>query len=557
MFMSENEAAKPLKVSIVRRPPIKGGGLGNEIAIEKGAGIVREVLENLKYDGTWTLAFTRQTKKRYNIKFQVSRRYESRGIMIRTKPFDNSTCWESILTPPEKYDPKEVMSTLERVHVTKLTAKQLTPVDIEKVFSPKPVSIFPTDQSPTKTAVLAKKTLKDMILSFSEGYPKGFKIESFIKEFRQVGIKPHEEKRLSSLVRETLNALVAAGIMTRDVENRYGKPSKDFPEVISQLPVTRLEKLQEEKAALNEVDEEIKNRLEQKMDKTETQATQAKQFKLEKLNVEKEKIYLDLTLPYDYEAPLHKNKNAISIALVALYVGLGKDTIEGRVILPSEITNVLTTKLKLDQYVENQDNYRKEEKVASALTKGLVQEGFLHREQYNGRVDRHTRYLVFTVKGLDEAETLVKKFQKLVANNKLPLKPVDTATAVPIAVNHVPTPQDSMDMLTQTAEENAANLQPLIKELEKIQASIITFDDIEKQAKLDLSTTLDATSAVQSRIQSLTEQLQELNERMSTYQTQEKQLNSDLNDIRLNREEEKKRMTEIKLKIISILKIER
>lgn len=531
--MPENaaKAAVPLKVSITNRPPLKQGGIGNDIAIEKGAAIVKDVLEHCKYDGTWTLAFVRQTKKRFNIKFQVSRREGPKSLLIRTKPFDNGSCWESILTPPEKYSITEVTSQLEKVHPTRLVIKQLTNSDISNLFAPKLPPILPSE----KFNPDPRRTLKDVILSFTQSYPKGFKIEDLVREFRKVGMKPHEEKEVAQSARTVLNSLVVAGVLTRDAENRFGKPTKDFPAPVHQLPTTVLEKIKVEKAELDEVEREIQSRL-KKQDEP----------KVEKVVEKKDEETVDLILKHDCEVPLHTNHNAVSLALVALYISIGED--KHRAIYTNEATNILISKLNLDDFVENQDHYSKADKAASSLLKGLVAYGYIVREHYNSKGDhKYTKNYNLTTKGIDAACAWSKSTPRI---ERPPVMPPVTPSVIPVPIVPVTEPTT---VTAAVVEQNMGNLQPLVKELERFKSSIVTYDELEKQIQLDLNTTQDAISGLESRIKDLSEQLKLLNERMDTYKAQEQQLRNDFSDAGLHKEDEKRRMDDTKRQIQTIL----
>ena len=84
--------------------------------------IIHKVLENLGYKGLWSVAFIKQTTKKSNIKFQLIR-HEGHSVKVRTKPSDNSSVWELLITPPRfpVYDTKEVSERFKDIHPTRLT----------------------------------------------------------------------------------------------------------------------------------------------------------------------------------------------------------------------------------------------------------------------------------------------------------------------------------------------------------------------------------------------------------------------------------------------------
>jgi hypothetical protein len=81
--------------------------------------LLEDMLLELDYDGNWKLKFAMQLRQKNAKKFKVVRQ-EGRAIRIRTKPGNNESCWESILTPPENLLTQDVVETLKKVHPTKL-----------------------------------------------------------------------------------------------------------------------------------------------------------------------------------------------------------------------------------------------------------------------------------------------------------------------------------------------------------------------------------------------------------------------------------------------------
>jgi len=81
--------------------------------------LLEDLLLDLDYDGTWKLKFSMQLRQKNAKKFKVVRQ-EGRSIRIRTKPGNNESCWESILTPPQEVLTQDVVETLQKVHPTKL-----------------------------------------------------------------------------------------------------------------------------------------------------------------------------------------------------------------------------------------------------------------------------------------------------------------------------------------------------------------------------------------------------------------------------------------------------
>jgi hypothetical protein len=61
-----------------------------------------------------------QLRQKNAKKFKVVRQ-EGRAIRIRTKPGNNESCWESLLTPPKDVLTQDVVETLQKVHPTKLS----------------------------------------------------------------------------------------------------------------------------------------------------------------------------------------------------------------------------------------------------------------------------------------------------------------------------------------------------------------------------------------------------------------------------------------------------
>jgi hypothetical protein len=82
--------------------------------------LLQDLLLDLDYDGVWKLKFSMQLRQKNAKKFKVVRQ-EGKSIRIRTKPGNNESCWESILTPPTDLLTQDVVATLQKVHPTKLS----------------------------------------------------------------------------------------------------------------------------------------------------------------------------------------------------------------------------------------------------------------------------------------------------------------------------------------------------------------------------------------------------------------------------------------------------
>lgn len=126
----------PLTVTSVHQPK----AIDNSVAVNS-VNIIREVLSAAGYDDHWTITFTRQSTKRSEIKFQYSRKSTANSLLIRTKPGNNSTCWDALLTVPKKYGIDEVIGTLKRIHPRKLTlgpSLKLTHESAKMPFEPIP-----------------------------------------------------------------------------------------------------------------------------------------------------------------------------------------------------------------------------------------------------------------------------------------------------------------------------------------------------------------------------------------------------------------------------------
>lgn len=126
----------PLTVTSVHQPK----AIENSVAVNS-VNIIREVLSAAGYDDHWTITFTRQSTKRSEIKFQYSRKSTANSLLIRTKPGNNSTCWDALLTVPKKYGIDEVIGTLKRIHPRKLTlgpSPKLTHEAAQMPFDPLP-----------------------------------------------------------------------------------------------------------------------------------------------------------------------------------------------------------------------------------------------------------------------------------------------------------------------------------------------------------------------------------------------------------------------------------
>jgi hypothetical protein len=94
---------------IVSKAPNKEEKVANQTAF-----FIREILKNLNYKGVWSIVLVRKTKKRSDTKFTVLRR-QGTSILVRTKPGDNGTCWETLINPPRGYSLDLIFNDLRQV----------------------------------------------------------------------------------------------------------------------------------------------------------------------------------------------------------------------------------------------------------------------------------------------------------------------------------------------------------------------------------------------------------------------------------------------------------
>lgn len=121
--------------------------------------LIEAVLSALQYDGKWLLRFVQKVKNRSDRKFQVVRR-QGTGILIKTKPKDNGSCWELILSPPPGQVPQAVFENLRTVHPTRLfdppphSNAPMNPLAVPERLGPLPPGVPPDMYVPGRFAHL-------------------------------------------------------------------------------------------------------------------------------------------------------------------------------------------------------------------------------------------------------------------------------------------------------------------------------------------------------------------------------------------------------------------
>lgn len=81
--------------------------------------MVGRVLAALDYRGEWSISFIRHIRKRSNEKFRVLR-YHQNGVLVRTKPGDNGSCWEVVISPPHPYKVHDVFKKMQGFNYNKM-----------------------------------------------------------------------------------------------------------------------------------------------------------------------------------------------------------------------------------------------------------------------------------------------------------------------------------------------------------------------------------------------------------------------------------------------------
>jgi len=121
---------------------------GLEKIVSETSKLMETILNELGYENEWHIVFRRQQSKKEEFKFQLLRR-EGAGIVARTKPGDNGTCWEILIIPPQGLTLGSVYEDLRRVHPKKLFIPRPIRDDnklIPEIF--KPPRLGPLDKLP-------------------------------------------------------------------------------------------------------------------------------------------------------------------------------------------------------------------------------------------------------------------------------------------------------------------------------------------------------------------------------------------------------------------------
>lgn len=98
-LMSTTGISSSLSVVVPHSP---GASASLHRIVRSTASLVGQVLAALDYRGEWSISFVRHIRKKANEKFRVLR-YHQNGVLARTKPGDNGSCWEIVICPPQPY----------------------------------------------------------------------------------------------------------------------------------------------------------------------------------------------------------------------------------------------------------------------------------------------------------------------------------------------------------------------------------------------------------------------------------------------------------------------
>ena len=251
-------------------------------------------------------------------------------------------------------------------------------------------------------------------------------------------------------------------------------------------------------------------------------------------------------------APVHHSPIACLKALAAFVAVSGRNGY-----LSLELTlNALKFELGIDQFLRQQDYYTDGTKIISFLLKALCEERWLHRE-HRSEKDQRTKGFWLTLDGMEEFKKhpdLVQQLTVEEVNKSLP-EPLSIIALAPNTSppEPIPSPEPTLAVPLSKVASEMSNLEPLAKQIDTIQASVNTYGEIIEQAQKDLQTTHDAMSGLQMRLDALKRDLNEAENRMQDYVGQETRLLSDVQEAQTSQQEELGRIEQIKDQMRSIL----